>query len=170
MAEKAEEVTVEHLEWLVRARTRNQTSALKLYGLFDAHPSAINKKPFARQAQHLLAACFSLWRAAFLADGRGNTTAVMEDAKGFLQTLIADNAIAYLQDKNSRGWTFGYYMRNARYALSSLPRWTAVQSVLDSAKSKGRQDRWDKHQKAFEKAMGVFAKQLEEEDGKFFEM
>jgi hypothetical protein len=41
--------------------------------------------------------CFSLWRAAFLADKTGQGTAVFASAKDFLGKILVDNAINYTQ-------------------------------------------------------------------------
>jgi len=52
-----------------------------------------------------------------LSDSEGDSIKLIEDAEIFLGNLIRDNAVAYLQDRNAREWTFTYYVNNARYRL-----------------------------------------------------
>src|SRR6266516_7444967 len=67
----------------------------------------------------LLGAVFSLWRAAFLIQGRRTTADMNEHALKFLQFLTWDNAINYTQDRATHAWTVGYYLNNAHFRLRS---------------------------------------------------
>lgn len=169
---KEENLTPDYLQWLVTSRTANQTSALELFKLFNEHPEIPKTIDCSKTAQNLVAACFSLWRAAFLADRTATRHAVFDDAKSFLARLLTDNAIAYPQDRNSREWTFNYYMNNARGCLVELSaQWPSVNAALIAKypKSKGTttaQRRWNRQQKAFEVAINCFAKDLKEKPSK----
>lgn len=68
----------------------------------------------------LVGAAFSLWRAAFLVDAERDWPKILEKAETFLEAVVEDNTINYLQDKNTRNWTVGYYLNNARYRLGRV--------------------------------------------------
>lgn len=162
-----------HLEWLVESRSRNQRAALKLFKLFESHPTAVKNTHLHPASRNLVAVCFSLWRAAFLADQTGTRAAVFEDAQLFLKMMLADNAINYPQDRSTREWTFNYYMNNANSGLLLLSRrWKDVESTLSKDKkvTKGTtpsQRRWDRHQEAFEVAVASFGNDLVETEKRF---
>jgi hypothetical protein len=59
-----------HLQWAISIRARNQLCSLNLLALFEEYEEQWKTKKFARAAQDLSAAAFSLWRAAFLAGGK----------------------------------------------------------------------------------------------------
>lgn len=107
----------------------------------------------------MVAACFSLWRAAFLADKTGSRYAAINDAKTFLGKMLTDNAINYPQDRNAREWTFNYYMKNARHALFDLAKdsidvETALLTKPKTTKgSTVASRRWDQYQEAFDVAL-----------------
>jgi hypothetical protein len=71
----------------------------------------------------LLAAAFSLWRAAFLMEGQRDRQLVNEHAKQFLDVLLWDNAINFPQDRRTHGWTGGYYLNNACLRLMRIRQW-----------------------------------------------
>ena len=107
-----------HLEWLIDSREANQRASLQLHKLITAHMADVKtKKPLSIKAQVLTAVCFSLWRAAFLADKTGTHDATIDDAYAFLGKMLTDNAITYPQDRASREWTFNYYMEAAKNSL-----------------------------------------------------
>jgi hypothetical protein len=141
-----------HLEWAIESRSHNQRCAVSLLRLFVEHTAQWNTKKWASAAQELLSVSFSLWRAAFLADKTATRSAVFSHAKDFLEKIIEDNAISYVQDRKCNEWTFNYYTRNARAALESLnkhwpkqvpaytrgartptERWRYCQDLLDAA-------------------------------------
>lgn len=169
---KKDNLTPEHLKWLVESRSANQHAALKLFSLFETYPERINGKMFSTTAQIMVAACFSLWRAAFLADKTGKRQAVVGDAKAFLGKMLTDNAITYAQDRSAREWTFNYYMNNAKAYLLRLPSDWKLEKIMlprNSKKQKGEtfsMTRWNRHQKAFEVALDFLADQLAQQQGK----
>lgn len=57
--------SVEHLEWAISSRARNQKACLSLLKLFELYEDFWKSKDAAKAAQDLLAVAFSLWRAAF---------------------------------------------------------------------------------------------------------
>jgi hypothetical protein len=165
---KAVQLEHEHLRWLIQARADNQQSGFRLLTLLDKHTTTIKKhKVYAVRAQLLVAVCFSLWRAAFLADKTGLREAVFKDAREFLAKMLKHNAIAYAQDRDSREWTFNYYMNAAKDSLLVLDRaWPAIGRKLNAQNKvlKGTtvaRRRWDRHQKAFETAVESFQSAVE---------
>lgn len=152
-----------HLEWLIRSREANQRASLQLHKLITVHMADIKKKkPLSIKVQLLTAVCFSLWRAAFLADKTGTHDATIDDAYAFLGKMLTDNAITYPQDRASREWTFNYYMEAARNGLLILAKaWpdvgdtiSAKKKVIKGTTAPGR--RWDRHQSALEIALNHF--------------
>jgi hypothetical protein len=69
------QVSIEHLEWAIQSRARNQQTCLRLLRSFERHEKRWQTKKYAPIAQDLLAVAFSLWRAAFLADRKGTADA-----------------------------------------------------------------------------------------------
>jgi hypothetical protein len=167
---KQDDLSPQHLEWLVESRAANQRAALNLFKLFQMYPEGMKSKEFSLIAQNLVAACFSLWRAAFLADKTGKRHAVFEDARNFLGKMLVDNAITYPQDRSAREWTFNYYMNNAKDCLLHLSKkWEAIETVLSLEKrvvkkTTTSQRRWDRHHKAFEFAVRCLAAELATEN------
>jgi hypothetical protein len=165
---KTDDLSPEHLTWLVKSRAANQQSALRLFDLFERYPKRISGRDFSKTAQILVAVCFSLWRAAFLADKTGKRHAVVEHAKTFLGKMIIDNAITYPQDRNAREWTFNYYTDNAKGGLLTLAkRWNSVGAVLAAKRkvpkgSTTSQRRWNRYHDAFENAVECLTAELEE--------
>lgn len=164
---KEDDLSPPHLEWLVRSRAENQTAALALFKLFEIYPTQLKSKTFSQTAQVMVSVCFSLWRAAFLADKTGKRHAVIKDARAFLSKMLVDNAITYPQDRGAREWTFNYYMNNAKDGLARLAeRWSRVGRVLlaEQEHIKGTtasEHRWTQHQRAFEAAVKCIADDLD---------
>ena len=163
---KTDTLTLAHLEWLVSSRTANQQAALKLFELFEKYPEQMKSAQFSKHAQRMVAACFSLWRAAFLADKTGKRHAVVDDAKTFLGKMLTDNAINYPQDRSAREWTFNYYMTTTNDCLVHLGKeWSEVTAVLSAeqkvtAGTTVSSRRWDRHQNAFNTALANFSDSL----------
>jgi hypothetical protein len=159
---KVKQASVEHLEWLVRCRSQNQHTSLVLYKLLTENAERIRAdNKLANAGIALVAVSFNLWRAVFLADEVEDGGDDLDHAIAFLKTLISDNAIAYAQDKNSRAWTFGSYLNNARYRLEGvskrgggiLPNFS--RPVVHSAK-----ELWEILQTNTDLAVGNFANAL----------
>ena len=167
---KKDDLSPAHLEWLVKSRAANQLAALKLFKLLEKYPDKMKSKELSHIAQNLVAVCFSLWRAAFLADKVGTRHAVLEDARAFLGKMLTDNAITYPQDRGAREWTFNYYMNNAKDNLLHLSKhWETIETVLSSKKKVIKGDgttlsrrRWNRHQLAFETAIDCLTDHLSE--------
>ena len=104
------------LTWLVDRRSKIQSFLLQLYE-FDEKHSANLAEPQSAAFQLLVGAAFSLWRAAFLADGDRSPARIREHAKEFLLLLVRDNSINYTQDRQTRAWTAGYYLNNTYFRL-----------------------------------------------------
>ncbi|MCF4130315.1 hypothetical protein [Methylobacterium sp. SyP6R] len=63
---------------------------------------------------------FSLWRAVFLSDTTEEFKNKFADLNKFLISLISDNTVLYITDKNSRNWSFHYYLENANSRLRKI--------------------------------------------------
>jgi len=61
-----------------------------------------------------------VWRAVFLSDTSGEYEDQLADLKKFLVSLISDNTVLYVTDKNARNWSFRYYLDNAVHRLRKL--------------------------------------------------
>jgi hypothetical protein len=156
----SEEDKLRHLEWALKSRAENQACSLRLLKLFSDYPDVWKTKKFARAAQDLVAVAFSLWRAAFLADKSGRRSEVFVHGKSFLEKLIEDNSIAYVQDKTAREWTFNYYTRNARSSLQVLATYWPESVPAYEGKKRGPAERWEYCQKLFAEAVAGFEKRL----------
>jgi hypothetical protein len=163
---KQDDLTSVHLRWLVSSRSRNQSAALRLFELFEKHSDKLHQRALSERAQALVAATFSLWRAAFLADKTGVRREAIADARTFLGKILTDNAINYPQDRSAREWTFNYYLSNARTSLLSIQRYRArIEGVLSAKKPvvKGSivsQRSWDRFQEALEEAILCLEEEL----------
>lgn len=148
------EPTPRHLKWLVKCRAEHQRVSADLYEFLQAHPEA--GKTFAGQS--LVTISFSLWRAAFLADRTGKLEARSIHARKFLQTMLADNAIGYAQDRASREITFSYYLDNARFRLDALRNTYGdiPRALTPPVKGRTAKTRWDRLQSAFGLAVKCF--------------
>jgi len=148
------------LQWLVENRSRNQMCAIRLFKLLKENQSRIEQKGYELFAQDLVGITFSLWRAVFLADKKWERAVSLESAIQFFETLIADNAINYPQDKKFNEWTFNYYTNNVRYAFLHLeegwkkfvPKW--------HSKDRPPEERWEYGQNHLEQTIEKFAEDL----------
>jgi hypothetical protein len=154
-----------HLRWRVQSRYSNQQAARKIRALLN-HPKASDGN--LATVQDLIGACFSLWRAAFLADKTGVRDDVFRHASIFLDEMIAHNIIAYTQDRKSYEWTFNYYATNAARALYKLAeKWPSIGTILsESDEPTGGytrpQRRWERNHRALEEAIKCFEQHLEQ--------
>lgn len=157
MAIKA--ASVEHLEWAINSRAKNQRSCLRLYKLFEAHEDFWKTKDASKAAQDLVAVAFSLWRAAFLAEKTGKRSEVFAHGRDFLRRIIEDNAIGYGQDKASLEWTFNYYTKNARSSLTLLSGyWEEVPKYKGATRP--ARERWDYCQILLDEAITNFERRI----------
>ncbi|MFO3797899.1 MAG: hypothetical protein ACK8QZ_11570 [Anaerolineales bacterium] len=153
---------IEHLGWAIESRYRNQSCAVNLLGLFMEHEELWKTQTWSRAAQDLLAVSFSLWRAAFLADKTAKRVAVFSHGTEFLEKVIEDNAISYVQDRKSNEWTFNYYTRNARAALETLHQYWPEQVPTYVGKKRTPIERWDYCQEQLDQAVSSFRKKAED--------
>jgi len=82
---------IEHLQWAIESRAKNQRGALRLLRLFHEFEEQWKTKKWAVAAQDLLSNSFSLWRAAFLADKTAKRAAVFLDATIFLTKMAPES-------------------------------------------------------------------------------
>lgn len=151
----------DHFQWLVASRHRNQTCSLELRLLLRDYENKWKSGTLSAAAQELISISFSLWRAAFLAEKTGKRAAVFRDGFMFLEKVIEDNAIAYVQDKAMREWSFNYYTRAARFSLEYLHgRWPRVSPEYVKA-TRTPKERWEYCQELLEIAVQRFRAHLE---------
>lgn len=72
--------------------------------------------------------------------------------------MLMDNAITYAQDRDSREWTFNYYLDNARYRLEE--DWPEIDIVKPERRT--TRNRWDALHNAFAEAVKLFKNEVEE--------
>jgi hypothetical protein len=135
-------IKLEHLQWAIESRAQNQRCAVRLLRLFMEYEEQWKTKRWAGAAQELLSVSFSLWRAAFLADKTAKRAAVFSHATNFLEKIIEDNAISYVQDRQCNEWTFNYYTRNARTALETLNKSWPEQVRVWARQTRAPTERW----------------------------
>lgn len=127
-------------KWLIERRWRIQCLCLELHDYLENNE--ISVKADWRFFSPLLAAAFSLWRAAFLADPNRKWEDIYEHAKTFFKFLIEDNAINYPQDRTTRAYSAGYYLNNAKFRLREL--WDNIPSdIYDADKKKALEPLWE---------------------------
>jgi hypothetical protein len=159
-----------HYEWAVERRFRNQSCCVRLLRLFEKYETMWITKKYSRAAQDLLSVAFSLWRAAFLAEKKSARKKVFADGKKFLEAIIQNNAIGYIQDYGSREWTFNYYTRNARDALENLHEYWGDITPPFEGKKRTAMDRWDYCHELLDQTVknfeGRLQKLCEQEEGR----
>ena len=154
----------EHLQWLVRNRSRNQAATFELYGLIRTFGDRLTYDlSLQTVAQEIAAAAFSLWRAVFLSELSGDAQTRMLHVETFLRKLIADNTVVYQTDKDSREWTYRYYVDNARYRLIDIgarlsPGLLATERL--QIKAATEREEWETTEVALEEAIASFGRAL----------
>lgn len=155
MSDRTANISPEHFSWLVEGRSANQNSTLKLYEIIFNGDKKLNGNVELQEAAHeLTGVAFSLWRAVFLSDVTDEYSDELSDIRKFLVSLISDNTVLYVTDKNARNWSFRYYLRNAQQRLKLLSKgrlslvdesalltpvetdkdhWVGTQRILDEA-------------------------------------
>jgi hypothetical protein len=150
-----------HVDWLIENRAATQRTSAKLYRLLKEHPDEIDNN--APAIQMLVAVSFSLWRSAFLSDKTGTSKETSAGAVDFLSEMLVNNAIAYTQERNTKDWTFNYYVGNALYRLKDLAdRWprSKLGPLRPPVGKQTPKNRWKVLQEAFAKAVDHFEKLL----------
>ena len=153
-----------HLQWLVESRRQNQEVCARLYELMT--PKCWKNPKLGYEAKTLVSIGFSLWRAAFLADKSGALKETNEHATYFLGEMLETNAIAFIQDKKARGFTFNYYLANVRFRLAEFKAdnrdFEVDQRLLRKGKLRQMKpaDRWRAFQQAFKDAVHHFEARL----------
>jgi hypothetical protein len=66
---------------------------------------------------HLIAAAFNLWRAAFLTDTSREMEDIRKGQEAFLEKVITENTIGFSDDKKHRHWTVEFYLEGAKLRL-----------------------------------------------------
>jgi hypothetical protein len=164
VATREHDLSPGHFTWLVDGRSANQRSTLELYKLISGNERKLNSNAeLQKAAQELTGVAFSLWRAVFLSDTSGEYEDQLAVLKKFLTSLIADNTVLYVTDKNARNWSFRYYLDNAVHRLHELSR-GRLRLVDDSDLAKPadtEKDEWRDAQSVLDKAIARFGAALE---------
>jgi hypothetical protein len=104
-----------------------------------------------------------LWRAVFLSDTTGEYEDQLADLKKFLISLISDNVVLYVTDKNARNWSFRYYLDNAVHRLRKLS--TGALPLVDAfdllKEADTEKDEWLDAQAILDKAVTRFETALD---------
>jgi hypothetical protein len=118
-------------------------------------------------AEKLAGVAFSLWRAVFLSELTGDDKKRMTHLDQFLKSLITDNTVVYQTDKNSREWTFRYYINNSRYRLAHIAE-KLMPDILDRSfldeKANSEKHEWEIAQTALSSAIASFAHVVSERE------
>lgn len=68
----------------------------------------------------LMGSSLSLWRVAFLMDTPRDTKKIRAEGLELLGKILADNALAFGEERNRRAWVLGYYVNNARFRIAHV--------------------------------------------------
>lgn len=164
MPERDADVSPKHFTWLVEGRSANQQSTLLLYSIIHRSEHTLNGNVELQEAaQELTGVAFSLWRAVFLSDTSGEYEDQLADVKKFLVSLISDNTVLYVTDKNARNWSFRYYLDNAVHRLRKLSsgRLSLVNSADLAKAADTEKDEWLDAQSILDKAIDRFGAAIE---------
>jgi hypothetical protein len=118
MADSQPKLNLLALEWAIEKRAKIQETILALYRYAKSQPPEGPGFPASYLLDHLSAAAFSLWRAAFLTDGSRDPISVHEEQTSFLATVLNTNAINFSDDRKYQAWAVSFYLENAKNRLS----------------------------------------------------
>jgi hypothetical protein len=110
------EPDLDHLKWAIEQRAEIQRTLLALYGY--ARHNDPRHFPSVALFDNCIAAAFSLWRAAFLADKPRGTLRIHAAQVQFLEKVIATNAITFSDDVAASPWSVNFYLQNAHHRLT----------------------------------------------------
>ena len=151
------DVSPNHFDWLVGCRSSNQKSTVILYRILKENEAVLNRSvKLQGAAQTLTGVAFSLWRSVFLSDVSEDADHQYADLNKFLVSLIADNIVLYQTDKNSRNWSFRYYLDNAEFRLGSMSSLSSDIIPLIEKAAGSEKERWHNAQMALECAIAGF--------------
>ena len=114
-------VPLAFLKNLTDWRNEAQTIQYDLLKLIAENDSSIRQNDNHNAiAQLLVGASFSFRRAVFFTDNPLELDDALNDAKGFLEKVVSDNAIGYSDEKKFKRWTAGFYVSHIQYRLYHL--------------------------------------------------
>jgi hypothetical protein len=124
MYDKENELNIEHADWLLKARVKNQ-NCYRICTNSGRKTEALESAPVRRSLFALLAGgVSSLWRAAFLSDTERTWEKTFHGVNYLLVTLIEDNVVFYSVDRKSQdrwGTTILTTLRSTSLGARKLP-------------------------------------------------
>ena len=111
------EPNLEHMAWAVDKRAYVQHTMVALYEYVRSHTPDAQQFDDRYLLDHLIAAAFNLWRAAFLTETSREMGDIRKSQQAFLEKVITENAIGFSDDKKHRHWTVEYYLEGAKLRL-----------------------------------------------------
>jgi hypothetical protein len=103
--------------WAIDKRADVQRSMVALYEYVRSHTPDAQKFDDTYLLDHLIAAAFNLWRAAFLTDTSRSMEEIRKSQEAFLEKVITENSIGFSDDKKHRHWTVEFYLEGAKLRL-----------------------------------------------------
>jgi hypothetical protein len=103
--------------WAIDKRADVQRSMVALYEYVRSHTPDAQKFDDTYVLDHLIAAAFNLWRAAFLTDTSRSMEEIRKSQEAFLEKVITENSIGFSDDKKHRHWTVEFYLEGAKLRL-----------------------------------------------------
>jgi hypothetical protein len=111
------EQNLKQMEWAIDKRADVQRSMVALYEYVRSFKPNAQKFDDTYLLDHLIAASFNLWRAAFLTDTKREMEDIRESQEAFLEKVITENSIGFSDDKRHRHWTVEFYLEGAKLRL-----------------------------------------------------
>src|SRR3982074_19277 len=102
MAEEPQKLDLVHLEWAIAQRGKIQHTLLALYDFVNENSPEKSWWKQPHRFDHLIAAGFSLWRAAFLAAGSRDPYSIREGQVNFLAILLTTTQSISLTTRSTK--------------------------------------------------------------------
>jgi hypothetical protein len=109
------------LAWLVKSRHQIQKILLKLIETGGRHEERLTNRDNAEELgtfAALVGASFGLWRSAFLLTDSAEKPHLLTDSLKFVEYLLRNNAVGYMQDVSTLDWSAVYYLNNTILRLN----------------------------------------------------
>ena len=114
VCKKREPIDPSFLEKVVERRRQIQDASCKLLKILDHKPEGDDSKI----ATYSFEPRSRWWRAAFLLDATRDAKLISEDARGFLDIVVSENAVTFSTERRFANWVVGYCLNNAKHRLN----------------------------------------------------